>query len=215
MPPWHVTATKRCGTYGPRCWLLARSTMEVMIGPQKQCRVPSSRQLGASTPTQRRDRSRRRRNIPAAAAVAVALGLAGCGSSGDDANEAPVTTVPPTAVVPTTPTTDRIDPGSGNDGLEADDEASAVVQAFMDARASGTGAEAWLASDAVEAFGPSLYDVVSSAVVGFNAADANSYEVFVDVTGLDGTQRTEILFVGPGQPVVGGASVVVRGVALD
>lgn len=206
-----------CGTYGPRCWLSVRSTMEVMIGSPEQFTALSSRPLVPPAPTPGRSRVPWGRPVVVAVAVVavVASGLAGCGDSGDDTNGAPVTTVPPTAVVPTTPTEDLIDPGSGNDGLEADDEASAVVQAFMDARASGAGAEAWLTADAVEAFGPSLYDVMSSTVVGFNAADANSFEVSTEVTGLNGAPRTEILFVGPGQPVVGGATVVVRGVALN
>jgi hypothetical protein len=159
------------------------------------------------------------RNV-AAVAMAATLGVVGiaaatgCTTSDDTA----ATTNAPTTTVETSPTTDN-----GATDIAPDDAASATVQEFMEARVAGSGAEKFLgagAGDAFEAAG-GLYGLTGFTVVAFNAADANSYEIAVEVVDSDGATREETLFVGWGQPADGagpagdpagqGETMVIRG----
>jgi len=152
----------------------------------------------------------------------VLLVVVGCASD-DDGDTAGDTATTATMATPPGPPTTVDDPDGAADGTDgtadstdgAADEAGAteIVEAFMEARVAGGGADAYLTEGAVGAFGVSLYEVDAFAVASVEAADANSFEVTVVVTGPDGTERTELLFVGPGQPVEGSGTVVVRGVA--
>lgn len=145
----------------------------------------------------------------------MSLAVVGCASDddGDVAGDAATTVT--TAMPPGPPTTvDEPDGDTdGTDGAAGEAGATGIVEAFMEARVAGGGANAYLTEDAVGAFGSSLYEVETFTVGSVEAADANSFEVTVVVTGPDGAERTELLFVGPGQPVEGSGTVVVRGVA--
>jgi hypothetical protein len=97
-----------------------------------------------------------------------------------------------------TTTTETGPPGAGVDDPER--EALHAVRGFMDARVDGSGAEEYLTDQAVETVGDDvvLYGVTSYEVGPLLGADANSYEVSVEVVDGDG-DRTETLFVGPGE----------------
>jgi hypothetical protein len=114
----------------------------------------------------------------------------------------------------TTTTTTTAPPGAGVDDPER--EALHAVRGFMDARVDGSGAEGYLTDQAVENLGDDvvLYGVTSYEVGPLLGADANSYEVSVEVLDGDG-DRTETLFVGPGEVKGELVPFAIRGVETD
>ncbi len=126
-----------------------------------------------------------------AAVLAVAVFVAsGCGD--DDTADGTTTTT-------TTTTIAEGDPGGGVD--DAGVEALIAVGSFMDARVLGSGAEAFLTDEAREIYPDEipLYDVAEFEVGDSLGADANSFEITVEVVDDDGDVRTETMFVGPGE----------------
>lgn len=156
------------------------------------------------------------------------LGLAACAES-DGTRDSPANVGQDAR--PQVPASQNPDPDTTNSTpTSPTPTATDVVEAFMQARLAGSqppddattrggrGADAYLTDTALTAFGSFLYDVAEFAVVGSEEADANSREVVVAVTGLDGTARIETLFVGVGQPVgasPGVSTVVIRGVEIN
>lgn len=130
-----------------------------------------------------------------------ALALTACGDDDgtDDANGAAsngaVTTEADAPEATEAP--DETDTGGDSPGAEA----RAAVASFMEARVSGDGADAWLTDTAREVYPDEieLYDVAAFQLAEVYGADANSFEVSVEVTTDDGGERTETLFVGPAE----------------
>jgi hypothetical protein len=146
----------------------------------------------------------RTRLVPAVL-IALLLVVAACGDDDDTVD----TTAPPADEVTTTeaPAPDETEPETTDpapDPATAADPEQAVGW-FMDARVEGSGAEAFLTEFAADVFPDeiALYDVASYEIGAVEAADANSFEVTVDVTDDEGDTRTETLFVGPGESADG------------
>ncbi|MCC5951181.1 MAG: hypothetical protein JJU45_03705 [Acidimicrobiia bacterium] len=147
---------------------------------------------------------------------ALLVGAGACG--GDDAD-----TDAADEVTTTTVGTDTTLDGERDDAVEDaapdEDAARAVVDAFMDARVESAGdAEEFLTPISNEQFTDdlALYDVASYEIAAVEGADANSFEVTVDVVDENGDERTETLFVGPGETIAGDQEAyVIRGVALS
>lgn len=125
-----------------------------------------------------------------AAVLAIAVfAVSGCGD--DDTADGTTTT--------TATTIPEGDPGGGVDDPGV--EASIAVGSFMNARVAGSGAEAHLTDEAREIYPDEipLYDVAEFEVGDALGADANSFEITVEVVDDDGDARTETMFVGPGE----------------
>lgn len=149
--------------------------------------------------------------------VAVAiltLSAAGCGDD-DTGGSDPTTTTTTTAATPTsapTTVTTGADPtvttgASSTSTAVPSGEAGAVAvaTAFFDARVAGSGAEEHLTDNGASIYPGEipLYDVAAYDIGAVEGADANSFEITVSVTTVDGSARTETIGVGPGENVDG------------
>lgn len=129
--------------------------------------------------------------------------LAACG--GEDAAT--------TTTVSTTTTT--VVAGGGVD--ETRTAAANTVRAFMAARRDGSDAERFLTAEGAEVYPEQipLYDVATEEVGELRLADASSYEATVLITDDDGEQRTELIFIGPGEIDGEAVELAVRGGAVQ
>jgi predicted small lipoprotein YifL len=140
-----------------------------------------------------------RRTFISALAVVALIAIGACGDDDGVTSDAGTTTAaeaPDDGTEPERPDAD--DPAEAADPEEA-------VRWFMDARVAGSGAEAHLTEfgETVYPGDIALYDVASYEVGAIEQADANSFEVTVEVTDDEGATRIEMLFVGPGESVDG------------
>lgn len=145
----------------------------------------------------------------------VSLGLVACG--GDDDDDTTTTAVDETTTTEVTTdddVDDEPDPDTGVDSPEA--EARVTVGAFMGARVADMNADAWLTDEAREIYPDviALYDVEGYDIGEVLAADANSFEVSVEVTTTDGGSRTETMFVGPGEVAGEQVPFAIRGAVV-
>jgi hypothetical protein len=140
-----------------------------------------------------------RRTLISALAVVSLIALGACGDDDGATSDGGTTTAaeaPDDGTEPEVP--DAEDPADATDPEEA-------VRWFMDARVAGSGAEAHLTENGATIYPADidLYEVASYEVGAIEQADANSFEVTVEVTDDEGDTRTETLFVGPGESVDG------------